>query len=124
MIVGKPPFFNPNREEMLSNIENNNILIPEYVSKECKSLILQLLEKNPMARLGASSNDANDIKAHPFFKGLNWGDLLNRHYKLYFHHRKYKVLSAQINQEVLNSKFDIPFDFILSADKSSQLNYI
>ncbi len=54
MIVGKPPYFSPNREEMLANIENNKMVIPEYVSKECKLLIQQLLEKNPMARLGSS----------------------------------------------------------------------
>lgn len=32
--------------------------------------------------------------------------------------------APQVNQEMINQKFDIPFDFILSADKSSQLNYI
>jgi serine/threonine protein kinase len=32
MMVGKPPYFSPNREEMLSNIENNRILFPDYVS--------------------------------------------------------------------------------------------
>lgn len=39
MLVGKPPFFSPNREEMLSNIEANRIVIPEYVSKEARSII-------------------------------------------------------------------------------------
>ena len=54
MLVGKPPFFSPNRDEMLSNIENNKMIIPDYVTREGRSLITQLLEKNPIARLGAS----------------------------------------------------------------------
>ncbi len=53
---------------MLANIENNKIVIPEYVSKDCKLLIQQLLEKNPMARLGASQNDGAEIRQHAFFK--------------------------------------------------------
>jgi serine/threonine protein kinase len=54
LITGKPPYYSPSREEMLHNIENNKIIIPDFISKDCKSLIQQLLEKNPMARLGAS----------------------------------------------------------------------
>jgi serine/threonine protein kinase len=78
MLVGKPPFFSPNRDEMLQNIEANRMVIPDYVSKEARSLINQLLEKNPIARLGASQGDAEEVKAHPFFKNINWMDLMNR----------------------------------------------
>ncbi|CAD8207519.1 unnamed protein product [Paramecium pentaurelia] len=115
MISGKPPYFSPNRDEMLNNIECNKISFPDNISKECKSIIQQLLEKNPMARLGASSRDADEIKDHLFFKQINWDDLLQK---------KYKPPQPLINQEILNQKFDIPFDFILSADKSSSINYI
>ncbi|CAK66805.1 unnamed protein product (macronuclear) [Paramecium tetraurelia] len=115
MISGKPPYFSPNRDEMLNNIECNKITFPDNISKECKSIIQSLLEKNPMIRLGASSRDADEIKDHPFFRQINWDDLLQK---------KYKPPQPIINQEILNQKFDIPFDFILSADKSSSINYI
>ncbi|CAD8118066.1 unnamed protein product [Paramecium sonneborni] len=115
MISGKPPYFSPNRDEMLNNIECNKISFPDNISKECKSIIQLLLEKNPMIRLGASLRDADEIKDHPFFKQINWDDLLKK---------KYKPPQPIINQEILNQKFDIPFDFILSADKSSSINYI
>lgn len=78
MLVGKPPYFSPNREEMLQNIESNVIVFPEYISKEAKMLIGQLLEKNPMVRLGASQRDAEEIKEHAFFKGINWNDLMKK----------------------------------------------
>lgn len=39
MVSGKPPYYSPNREEMLNNIELNNIQYPENLSRECQSLI-------------------------------------------------------------------------------------
>ncbi|KAM3129045.1 hypothetical protein pb186bvf_018823 [Paramecium bursaria] len=115
MVTGKPPYFSPNRDEMLNNIEQNKISFPENLTKECRSLIIALIEKNPIQRLGASSRDADEIKEHPFFKQIVWDDLMKR---------KYKAPAPEINQDILNQKFDIPFDFILSADKSSSINYI
>ncbi|CAD8069131.1 unnamed protein product [Paramecium primaurelia] len=115
MITGRPPYFSANRDEMINNIEQNNIQFPETITKECKSMIQSLLIKNPMQRLGASQRDADEIKDHPFLKQINWKDLLNR---------KYKPPNPVINEDILNQKFDIPFDFILSADKSSAINYI
>jgi hypothetical protein len=41
------------------------------VSAECMDLISQLLTKNPQKRLGYLRG-AEEIKAHPFFKGINW----------------------------------------------------
>ena len=38
----------------------------------------QLMVKNPEMRLGSSVEDARAIKQHPFFRGLDWEQLLNR----------------------------------------------
>jgi hypothetical protein len=35
------------------------------------------LSKNPTKRLGAQK-DAEEIKAHPFFEGINWDDVLKK----------------------------------------------
>lgn len=37
-----------------------------------------MLSKNPMKRLGAGTRDAEEIKDHEFFKGINWNDVFNR----------------------------------------------
>lgn len=40
--------------------------------------LVQLLERNPEKRLGSSSRDAEDIKAHAFFKDVNWDNVLHK----------------------------------------------
>jgi len=42
---------------------------------------LKLLNRNPKERLGAKE-DSEEIKSHPFFKDINWDDLLSCKIKL------------------------------------------
>jgi len=37
-----------------------------------------LLNRNPNKRLGAGPTDAEEIKKHPWFEGVNWDDVYNR----------------------------------------------
>ena len=37
---------------------------------------IQLLTREPEKRLGSGRGDAEEIKRHPFFKGVNWDDML------------------------------------------------
>ncbi|XP_035000048.2 ribosomal protein S6 kinase delta-1 isoform X2 [Hippoglossus stenolepis] len=46
--------------------------IPESVSEEARSLLEQLLQYNPMERLGAGAGGVDDIKSHPFFARVHW----------------------------------------------------
>ncbi|XP_056284391.1 ribosomal protein S6 kinase delta-1 isoform X1 [Pseudoliparis swirei] len=46
--------------------------IPESVSKEARSLLEQLLQYNPVERLGAGVGGVDDIKSHPFFARVDW----------------------------------------------------
>lgn len=36
-----------------------------------------LLEKDPAKRLGSTEADSAEIKAHPFFRSINWDDIYN-----------------------------------------------
>ncbi|CAN7946954.1 unnamed protein product, partial [Ixodes hexagonus] len=38
-----------------------------------------LLRRNVLQRLGSGIGDARDIKSHPFFRHVNWQDVLARH---------------------------------------------
>jgi hypothetical protein len=45
-------------------------------------LIVKLLNRDPRARLGAGPGDAEEIKAHPFFAGIDWDHVMARGLKM------------------------------------------
>ncbi|CAJ1078031.1 ribosomal protein S6 kinase delta-1 isoform X1 [Xyrichtys novacula] len=51
---------------------HTSLNIPESVSEEGRSLLEQLLQFNPIERLGAGVGGVDDIKAHPFFAKIDW----------------------------------------------------
>lgn len=55
--------------------------MPKNLSTNAKDLIKRLLERDPNKRLG-KVNDAEEIKEHPFFTGVNWGSVYARKNKL------------------------------------------
>jgi hypothetical protein len=76
MLVGYPPFFSDNPSDTCSKIVNwkKYFVIPTdaNLSDEAKDLIKSLVTY-PEIRLGA--NGASEIKKHPFFHGVNWGNI-------------------------------------------------
>jgi hypothetical protein len=48
------------------------------MSPVTKDLIARLLDRSPRTRLGGGEADAEEVKAHPFFAGLQWEDVLAR----------------------------------------------
>ena len=75
MICGMPPFFDLNFEKLKNLILNSPIRFPFHISNLAKSLILKLMDKNPLNRLGMNENGIEDIKKDPFFNNLNWNDV-------------------------------------------------
>ncbi|KAG7331774.1 hypothetical protein KOW79_005743 [Hemibagrus wyckioides] len=51
---------------------HTSLNIPDFVSEEARSLLEQLLQYNPVERLGAGAGGVEDIKSHPFFSHVNW----------------------------------------------------
>lgn len=70
MIYGSSPFKGSTSDETLRNIMERE---PEFpgMRTPAKHLIGQLLVKEPSRRLGFVRG-ADDIKCHPFFRGLQW----------------------------------------------------
>lgn len=77
LTVGIPPFYSQNVNEMYNKIQHGVLRFPPFLSENCKSLIVQLLNRDPKRRLGSKA-DVDDIKAHPFFKTLNFQKLLKK----------------------------------------------
>ena len=72
MLTGKPPFYASNTHEMYRKILTEDVKFPDYVSQKSRSLLLQLLERDPNKRLGSDYDDAEEIKQHNFFEGIQW----------------------------------------------------
>ncbi|XP_076923911.1 phototropin-2-like [Bidens hawaiensis] len=73
MLYGRTPFRGKNRQKTFSNILHKDLTFPSSipVSLAARQLIHALLNRDPAARLG-SSGGASAIKAHAFFRGINW----------------------------------------------------
>ncbi|XP_039145344.1 phototropin-1A [Dioscorea cayenensis subsp. rotundata] len=73
MLYGYTPFRGKTRQKTFANILHKDLKFPgsNSVSLHGKQLMYRLLHRDPRNRLG-SSEGANEIKRHPFFRGINW----------------------------------------------------
>jgi serine/threonine kinase 38 len=78
MLIGYPPFFSDSATETCKKILNwkTNLVIPPEtkISKEAVDLIKRLIT-DVDKRIGY--NGADEIKQHPFFRGINWSNIDN-----------------------------------------------
>lgn len=72
MLTGLPPYYTKDREKLFERIRKGELQFPSYVSPSSRSLLEGLLRRDPALRLGASAQDADEIKRHPFFFGIDW----------------------------------------------------
>ncbi|KAG4938833.1 hypothetical protein GLYMA_16G096600v4 [Glycine max] len=73
MLYGRTPFRGKNRQKTFSNILHKDLTFPSSIpaSLAARQLINALLQRDPTSRIG-STTGANEIKQHPFFRGINW----------------------------------------------------
>ncbi|XP_056601519.1 serine/threonine-protein kinase N2 isoform X1 [Triplophysa dalaica] len=81
MLVGESPFPGDDEEEVFDSIVNDEVRYPRFLSPESVSIIQKLLQKNPERRIGAGEQDANEVKRHRFFQGIEWEALLAKRVK-------------------------------------------
>uniref|UniRef100_A0A1A7YG58 non-specific serine/threonine protein kinase n=1 Tax=Iconisemion striatum TaxID=60296 RepID=A0A1A7YG58_9TELE len=78
MLTGAPPFTGENRKKTIDKILKCKLSLPPYLTQEARDLLKRLLKRNASSRLGAGPGDAAEVQAHPFFRFINWEDLLAR----------------------------------------------
>ncbi|XP_073269888.1 phototropin-1 [Primulina huaijiensis] len=73
MLYGYTPFRGKMRQKTFANILHKDLKFPrrKEVSVQGKQLMYRLLARDPKNRLG-SREGANEVKQHPFFRGINW----------------------------------------------------
>lgn len=81
MLTGLPPFYDDDSDDVRRKIlDDQPIWFPESLPLDAKDIITKLLDRRPEQRLGANEG-APEIKAHPFFYGVDWHKLLQRKYE-------------------------------------------
>ncbi|KND87238.1 Serine/threonine-protein kinase gad8 [Tolypocladium ophioglossoides CBS 100239] len=83
MLTGLPLFYDEDSDEISHKILIQAVQLPESLALAAKDIITKLLDRKPEQRLGANGG-ASEIKAHPFFAGVDWHKILQRKYELSF----------------------------------------
>jgi serine/threonine protein kinase len=80
MMIGRPPFYSENTNQMYEKILKDELRFPAsiIIPEEAKSLLRQLLVRNPKERLGTGERDAAALKAHPFFATIDWDVIMRK----------------------------------------------
>uniref|UniRef100_A0A8C5T0Q1 G protein-coupled receptor kinase n=1 Tax=Laticauda laticaudata TaxID=8630 RepID=A0A8C5T0Q1_LATLA len=86
-----------------------NVELPDSFSPELQSLLEGLLQRDSTKRLGCQAGGAQEVKAHPFFQGIDWQQvylqkLLDCDQELYKNFPL--VISERWQQEVAETVFE------------------
>ncbi len=78
MLLGQAPFRGDDEDEIFDAILEDEPLYPLHMPADSVSILEKLLTRDPARRLGSGPTDAEEIKAHPFFRDVNWDDMFNK----------------------------------------------
>ncbi|OJD39858.1 serine threonine protein kinase [Diplodia corticola] len=79
LLTGSPPFTANNNAKVQEKILKQKLPLPYFLSPDAKDLLTRLLRKEPSKRLGGNMpKDLQTIKAHRFFRRVDWKKLAKR----------------------------------------------
>lgn len=78
MLAGYPPFTGDDDDQFYRAIKEGPIKCPPiFFNDKSKSLVLNLLERDPTKRLGVKGSPYGDARKHEYFENLDWKKLQN-----------------------------------------------
>lgn len=80
-LVGQPPFWDQNPMKIYEQIVEGRVRYPSAMSPDARDIIAGLCTVDPAKRLGNIKGAAGTVKAHPFFKNIDWDALYHRKMK-------------------------------------------
>ncbi|KAJ3207761.1 Serine/threonine kinase [Dinochytrium kinnereticum] len=78
MLVGRYPFPGGDERDILDLILSDAIEYPSNMPKDTLSLLHGLLNKDPARRLGGGKLDAEEVKRHAYFAGVDWNAFMQK----------------------------------------------
>ena len=92
------------------------------MSKEAKDACKTFLSKNPVKRLGCSSNGEEDIRIHSFFRRIDWQKIAAREVQPPFKPRiRHRKDTSNFDKQFTSEKTDLtPTDrlFMMNLDQT------
>lgn len=117
MLEGYTPFHNRDRSIMFRNIIFNEPSFFSGIDPHAKSLIQNLLRKDPVQRLGTGVAGSNYVKEHPFFAQMDWEALEKRQMKP---PKKPTIRSNKDTRFISDSVKDMKVADSISVDEEDQ----
>ena len=102
MLVGAPPNYSRNRDEMFRNMLTKPVEMKPYFSQNACDLLQRLLMIDPKQRLSS----AKAVKEHAFFASINWSDL------------QHKAISPPFKPVISHNKDMRNFDRMFTDEKA------
>jgi len=113
MMTGLPQFYEQNTETNYRRIMHESVSFKSFLSRTARSLILDLLEKDPKHRMKVAA----DVKAHAFFGRTDWEAVLNRNVES---PRDVHVLRFTDSEEESNSSVELMCDYYRPSHKARE----
>ncbi|CAI5735833.1 unnamed protein product [Hyaloperonospora brassicae] len=123
MIDGRTPFNAKTNRLIKERIVNVDLKFSPRFTEDAKDFVSKLLTKNEAARLGSGEHGFEQIKRHPWFKGLDWDRvdrkeaLFEGQYALMEKHAK-EYRTEDIFETYMNT-VEVPIDTPASAKSSN-----
>merc|ERR1719482_2499829 len=76
MLTGWPPFYTRDKRQLVHSVLKAPLDFPSFMSRDARSIITALMNRQPNARLGATNT--LDIQSHSFYGSLDFEALLRR----------------------------------------------
>merc|ERR1719197_2359798 len=80
MLSGTMPFYDENQKRLHKKIVREKLAIPNRIQGTARSIIEQLMRRDPSKRLGARRTI--DVQEHEFFAGMDWSALWRREVRI------------------------------------------
>jgi serine/threonine protein kinase len=81
LLFRRSPFGGDDEDEIYDDIIGSGPHYPANADPISQSLIQNLLEKDPKARLGSGATGVTDVKRHVFFKDIDWDGVYHKRFQ-------------------------------------------
>ncbi|KAG0234431.1 Serine/threonine kinase [Actinomortierella wolfii] len=78
MLLGRAPFSGEEEDDIYDSILEDEPWFPQGFGRHEQALLQSLLVKVPSLRLGSGPTDAEEIKAHAYFRNVNFDDVYHK----------------------------------------------